>query len=45
MHGATCVDFGVVTHVCGDEGLARKVDDPITYIVVKLRYEASLVAV
>ena len=45
MHGATCVYFGVVTHVRWGEGLARKVGDPITEIVVTRRDEASLLAV
>ena len=41
-HGATCVGFCVVTHMCGVEGLARKVGDPIMELVVTCRYEASL---
>ena len=42
MHSATCVDFGVVTHVRGSEVLACKVGDPITEIFVTRRGEASL---
>ena len=45
MHGATCVYFGVVMHRHGDEGLAFKVGDPITYIVMTRRDEALLLAV
>ena len=45
MYGATCVDFGVLTHMCAGEVLARKVGEPITYLVVMLCDEASLLAV
>ena len=44
-HGGNYVDFGVVTHVRGGEGLACKVGNPITYLVVMLYDEASLLAV
>ena len=45
MYGATRVDFGVVRHVCGGEGLACKFYKPITEIIMTLRDEASLIAV
>ena len=45
MHGATCVYFGVIPHVYGGEGLAIKVGDTITEIVVMRCDEASLIAV
>ena len=45
MHGKTCVYFGVLTHVCGGEGLDRKVGDLITEIVVMCHDEALLLAV
>ena len=45
IHGETCVDFGVVARLRGVEGLARKVSNPITELVVTLRDEASLLAV
>ena len=45
MHGANCLDFGVVIQVRGGEGLTRKVGYPITEIVVTRRDEASLLAV
>ena len=45
LYDATCVDFGVVTHVCGGEGLSRKVGNPITELVATRRDEASLIAV
>ena len=41
----TCVYFGVVTHVCWGEGLARKVGDLITELLVTRRDEASLLVV
>ena len=44
-HSATCVDFGVVTHVRGGEGLACKVGDTITELVVTRHDKASLLAV
>ena len=44
-HGATCVDFGVFTNLRGGEGLARKVGDPITELVVAFHDEAFLLAV
>ena len=44
-HGVTCVDFGVVTHMRGDEGLARKVDNPITELIMTHLDEASLLSV
>ena len=44
-HSATCADFGVVTHMRGGEGFARKVDSPITELIVKCCDEASLLAV
>ena len=40
-HDATCVDLGVITHLCGGEGLALKVGDPITDLVVTRRDETS----
>ena len=43
MHGAACVDFGVVTHVCGDECLDFKVGDPITDLVLMRRDKAPLI--
>ena len=45
VHGATCVYFGVVTHVRGGEGLYRMVEDPIMDLVVTCRDEASILAV
>ena len=44
-HSATSVYFGIVMHVCGGEGITRKVGDPITKLIVTRRYEASLFAV
>ena len=44
-HGTTYVDFGVVMHVCGGEGLTRKVGSSIMEIIVTRRAEASLLAV
>ena len=44
-HGKTCIYFGIVMHVRGGEGLARKVSVPITEIFVKHRNEAPLLAV
>ena len=35
-YGATCVDFGVVTHVRGGEGFSCKAGKPITELVVAL---------
>ena len=43
-HGATCVDFGVVTHMCGGKGLACKFGNPITETIVTCHDEASLLA-
>ena len=34
MHGTNWVDFVVVTHVLGGEGLSRKVGNPIMELVV-----------
>ena len=45
MHGATCVDFGVVTHVCRGERISHKVGYPITELVVVRRDEASFLVV
>ena len=45
MQSETCVYFGDVMHVRGGEGLARKVGNPITEIVVTRRDKASLLAV
>ena len=45
MHGANCVDFGVVTHVRWGEGLVRKVGNTLTEIVLTCLDEASLLAV
>ena len=45
MHGATCVYFGVVTHVRGGEGLSCKVGDPIKDIFLTRHDESSLLAV
>ena len=44
-YGTTCVYFGVVTYVCGVEGLAQKVAKPITKLVVTRRDEPPLLAV
>ena len=41
-HGATCDKFRVVTHVSGGEGLACKVGDTSTDIVVTHRDEETL---
>ena len=45
MHGRTCVYFGVITHMRWGEGLARKVGNPITGLIVMRHDEASLSAV
>ena len=45
MHGATCVDFGVIKHVCGGKGLAPKVGNPITELFLTRSDEASLIPV
>ena len=44
-HGTTCVYSGVVTHIRASEGIARKVGDSITELVVTRHDEASLLAV
>ena len=44
-YGKTYVNFGVVTHMCGGEGLACKVRNSITDLVATRRNEASLIAV
>ena len=44
-HCATCVYFGVVTHVCMGEGLAYKVGDPITELIVTHHDDPSLILV
>ena len=44
-HGATCVEFGVVTHVNGGEGLACMARDLLTEIIVTRCYEAYIIAV
>ena len=45
MHGTTCLDFGISMNVCGCEGLAHKVSEPITDFVLMQCDEASLLAV
>ena len=45
LYGATCEDFGVVTHMRGGGGLYCNVGDPITELVVTRRDEASLFVV
>ena len=45
MYCTTSVYFGAVMHVCGGEGLACKVGNPTTELVVTCRYEASIFAV
>ena len=44
-YSTTFVDFGVVTHIHWGEGLALKVGNPITYLVVTRCDEAPLLAV
>ena len=44
-YSTTCVDFWVVPHVRGNEGLACKVGKPITELVLMRRNDASLLAV
>ena len=34
MHVTICIHSGVVVHMCGDEGLSRKVSNRITEFVV-----------
>ena len=41
----TCIYLGVVTNVCGGEGLSRKVGDPVTEIVVTCCDDAPLLEV
>ena len=44
-HVANCVDFGVLVHVRWGEGLARKVGNTITELVMTRRDKASILAV
>ena len=44
-HRATCVDFRVITHVHGGEGLSHNVGNPSIYLIVTRRDEASLLEV
>ena len=41
-HGATCLYFGVIMHMCGGECLACKVSDSIKDLVVTRRDEVHL---
>ena len=45
LQGATCENFGVVTHVHGVEIFIYKVSDPITDLIVAHHDEASLISV
>ena len=45
MYGATCENFGVITHVRGGECLTCKVGNPIMELVVTCRDEAALLVV
>ena len=44
MHGAIYVYFGVITYMCGGEGLYYKIREPITELVVKRRDKDSLLS-
>ena len=45
LHGATLVYEGVVAFVRGGEGLVRQIRDPVTELIVTLRYEATPLAI